>query len=157
MAEQKESSVLFSLKELMNLEEDRIRDEEAEKAKRAKAESLMQGTLPNGPSATRKSGGCAKKKSDAGATNFASAKKRPAWTRFGHGEIEKGEIRSRAPRTYGSDGAATGARSAARVDQPGRAWQKKLQITIGISGFSCSSRRWSAAGALQEAQRRGRT
>ena len=32
MSEQKESSVLFSLKELMNLEEDRIRGEEAEKA-----------------------------------------------------------------------------------------------------------------------------
>src|SRR5262245_10721160 len=38
MADQKESSVLFSLKELMNLEEDRIREEEAEKARRAKAE-----------------------------------------------------------------------------------------------------------------------
>jgi predicted phage gp36 major capsid-like protein len=34
MAEQKESSVLFSLKELMNLEEDRIRAEEAEKEAR---------------------------------------------------------------------------------------------------------------------------
>jgi colicin import membrane protein len=32
MSEQKESSVLFSLKELMSLEEDRIRSEEAEKA-----------------------------------------------------------------------------------------------------------------------------
>ncbi len=32
MSEQKESSVLFSLKELMSLEEDRIRGEEAEKA-----------------------------------------------------------------------------------------------------------------------------
>jgi colicin import membrane protein len=32
MSEQKESSVLFSLKELMNLEEDRIRSEEAQKA-----------------------------------------------------------------------------------------------------------------------------
>ncbi len=32
MSEQKESSVLFSLKELMNLEEDRIRGEEADKA-----------------------------------------------------------------------------------------------------------------------------
>lgn len=32
MSEQKESSVLFSLKELMNLEEDRIRSEEAERA-----------------------------------------------------------------------------------------------------------------------------
>jgi colicin import membrane protein len=38
MADQKESSVLFSLKELMNLEEDRIREEEADKARRAKAE-----------------------------------------------------------------------------------------------------------------------
>jgi colicin import membrane protein len=38
MAEQKESSVLFSLKELMNLEEDRIRQEEDEKKKRAEAE-----------------------------------------------------------------------------------------------------------------------
>ncbi len=38
MAEQKESSVLFSLKELMNLEEDRIREEEAEKAKRIRAD-----------------------------------------------------------------------------------------------------------------------
>jgi len=38
MADQKESSVLFSLKELMNLEEDRIREEEAEKTRRAKAE-----------------------------------------------------------------------------------------------------------------------
>jgi colicin import membrane protein len=39
MAEQqKESSVLFSLKELMNLEEDRIREEEAQKEAQAKAE-----------------------------------------------------------------------------------------------------------------------
>ncbi len=39
MAEQqKESSVLFSLKELMNLEEDRIREEEAHKEAQAKAE-----------------------------------------------------------------------------------------------------------------------
>jgi colicin import membrane protein len=38
MAEQqKESSVLFSLKELMNLEEDRIREEEAQKEAQAKA------------------------------------------------------------------------------------------------------------------------
>ena len=39
MAEQKESSVLFSLKELMNLEENRIKEEEAEKAARARAEA----------------------------------------------------------------------------------------------------------------------
>ena len=38
MAEQKESSVLFSLKELMNLEEDRIKEEEAEKEAKARAE-----------------------------------------------------------------------------------------------------------------------
>ncbi len=37
MSEQKESSVLFSLKELMNLEEDRIKSEEAEKAAAAAA------------------------------------------------------------------------------------------------------------------------
>lgn len=38
MAEQKESSVLFSLKELMNLEEDRIRQEEDDKQRKADAE-----------------------------------------------------------------------------------------------------------------------
>jgi len=38
MAEQKESSVLFSLKELMNLEEDRIKKEEDDKKKREEAE-----------------------------------------------------------------------------------------------------------------------
>jgi colicin import membrane protein len=38
-AEQKESSVLFSLKELMNLEEDRIKAEEADKEARAKADA----------------------------------------------------------------------------------------------------------------------
>ncbi len=37
MAEQKESSVLFSLKELMNLEEDRIRQEESERRRQADA------------------------------------------------------------------------------------------------------------------------
>src|SRR5262245_12582809 len=37
MSEQKESSVLFSLKELMSLEEDRIRTEEAERAAQAAA------------------------------------------------------------------------------------------------------------------------
>ena len=37
MAEQKESSVLFSLKELMNLEEDRIRQEELEKQRAEQA------------------------------------------------------------------------------------------------------------------------
>ncbi len=39
MAEQKESSVLFSLKELMNLEEDRIKTEDDEKKRRADAEA----------------------------------------------------------------------------------------------------------------------
>jgi colicin import membrane protein len=38
MAEQKESSVLFSLKELMNLEEDRIKQEDDDKRRRAEAE-----------------------------------------------------------------------------------------------------------------------
>ena len=37
MAEQKESSVLFSLKELMGLEEDRIREEESKKEAEARA------------------------------------------------------------------------------------------------------------------------
>jgi colicin import membrane protein len=39
MAEQKESSVLFSLKELMNLEEDRIKQEADEKKRRADGEA----------------------------------------------------------------------------------------------------------------------
>ena len=39
MAEQKESSVLFSLKELMNLEEDRIKQEEASRRAQADAET----------------------------------------------------------------------------------------------------------------------
>jgi colicin import membrane protein len=38
MAEQKESSVLFSLKELMNLEEERIKQEEEERKRREEAE-----------------------------------------------------------------------------------------------------------------------
>lgn len=38
MSEQKESSVLFSLKELMGLEEDRIRQEEDEKRRKSEAE-----------------------------------------------------------------------------------------------------------------------
>lgn len=38
MADQKESSVLFSLKELMSIEEDRIAEEEAQKAARLRAE-----------------------------------------------------------------------------------------------------------------------
>jgi colicin import membrane protein len=38
MAEQKESSVLFSLKELMNLEEDRIKQEDDDKRRRVEAE-----------------------------------------------------------------------------------------------------------------------
>src|SRR5277367_2853584 len=37
MSEQKESSVLFSLKELMNLEEDRIKQEEQEKRRQDEA------------------------------------------------------------------------------------------------------------------------
>ena len=43
MAEQKESSVLFSLKELMNLEEDRIRQEES--ARKAKQDAELQARL----------------------------------------------------------------------------------------------------------------
>ncbi len=43
MAEQKESSVLFSLKELMNLEEDRIKQEED--AKRAAEEAAVQARM----------------------------------------------------------------------------------------------------------------
>src|SRR6478736_5443554 len=39
MAEQKESSVLFSLKELMSLEENRIKEEEADKEAVARAEA----------------------------------------------------------------------------------------------------------------------
>ena len=45
MAEQKESSVLFSLKELMNLEEDRIKQEEADKDRR-KAPGMFPKTRP---------------------------------------------------------------------------------------------------------------
>jgi colicin import membrane protein len=41
MAEQKESSVLFSLKELMSLEEDRIRAEEDEREQRARADEAQ--------------------------------------------------------------------------------------------------------------------
>ena len=43
MPEQKESSVLFSLKELMNLEEDRIRQEES--ARKAKQDAEVQARL----------------------------------------------------------------------------------------------------------------
>jgi colicin import membrane protein len=43
MAEQKESSVLFSLKELMNLEEDRIKQEDA--SRRAQAEAEQQARM----------------------------------------------------------------------------------------------------------------
>ena len=43
MSEQKESSVLFSLKELMNLEEDRIKQEE--ETKRATAEAAERARL----------------------------------------------------------------------------------------------------------------
>ena len=43
MAEQKESSVLFSLKELMNLEEDRIRQEAT--ARKAKQDAEVQARL----------------------------------------------------------------------------------------------------------------
>jgi colicin import membrane protein len=39
MAEQKESSVLFSLKELMNLEEDRIKQEDEDKKRRGEADA----------------------------------------------------------------------------------------------------------------------
>ncbi|MGB5220966.1 MAG: hypothetical protein WBN60_08055, partial [Polyangiales bacterium] len=38
MSEEKESSVLFNLRELMNLEEDRVRDEEEERLRREAAE-----------------------------------------------------------------------------------------------------------------------
>ena len=44
MAEQKESSVLFSLKELMNLEENRIKEEEQEKDRRSRAEAERKGS-----------------------------------------------------------------------------------------------------------------
>ena len=40
MAEKDESSVLFSLNELMNIEEDRIADEEAEKPKTPRGDWL---------------------------------------------------------------------------------------------------------------------
>src|SRR4029078_9334982 len=43
MSEQKESSVLFSLKELMTLEEDRIRTEEADRAAQAAAAEKARG------------------------------------------------------------------------------------------------------------------
>jgi hypothetical protein len=56
MAEQKESSVLFSLKELMNLEEDRIKEEEAEKEARLALNATL-GKLPKEPRAPRKSAG----------------------------------------------------------------------------------------------------
>ena len=44
MAEQKESSVLFSLKELMGLEEQRIREEEADRDRRAREEMERKAT-----------------------------------------------------------------------------------------------------------------
>jgi len=42
MAEQEESSVLFSLKELMKLEEDRVRQEEESERKRVEARAARE-------------------------------------------------------------------------------------------------------------------
>ena len=51
MTEEKESSVLFNLRELMTLEEDRVREEEEERLQREAAQLLPDGAFRYEPDA----------------------------------------------------------------------------------------------------------
>jgi colicin import membrane protein len=88
MAEQKESSVLFSLKELMSLEENRIKEEEQERDRRSRAEAERRAR----EEAERRSAEEARLRAEEEARRADEQRKREEATRLEairHGEIEK--------------------------------------------------------------------
>lgn len=88
MAEQKESSVLFSLKELMNLEENRIKEEEQEKDRRSRAEAERRAR----EDAERRAAEEARLRAEEDARRADEQRKREDAARLEairHGEIEK--------------------------------------------------------------------
>jgi colicin import membrane protein len=88
MAEQKESSVLFSLKELMSLEENRIKEEEQERDRRARADAERRAR----EEADRRAAEEARLRAEEEARRVEEQRKREEATRLEairHGEIEK--------------------------------------------------------------------
>jgi colicin import membrane protein len=88
MAEQKESSVLFSLKELMSLEENRIKEEEQERERRARAEAERRAR----EEAERRAAEEARLRAEEEARRVDEQRKREEATRLEairHGELEK--------------------------------------------------------------------
>ena len=133
MADQKESSVLFSLKELMGLEEDRIREEEADKAQRAKVELEAREASER---VTREAEE-RRLREDEERRRQEELRKREEATRLDairHGELEKAksetEHRSRMA-TMAAQQAHEAQLASINQDQH----KKKLQITIGVVAF----------------------
>ena len=132
MAEQqKESSVLFSLKELMNLEEDRIREEEAQKEAKAKAELEAKQTAERAAREAEE----ARLRAEEEARRQEEQRRKEEATRLEairHGEIEKAraEAEHRARMEALSAQQAHEQTLAALSQDKGK---KRLQIIVGVA------------------------
>ncbi len=132
MAEQqKESSVLFSLKELMNLEEDRIREEEAHKEAQAKAELEARQAAERAARAAEE----ARLRNEEEARRVEETRRKEDATRLEairHGELEKAraeaEHRARLE-TMTAQQAHEQTLAALTQDKH----KKRLQISVGIA------------------------
>ena len=132
MAEQqKESSVLFSLKELMNLEEDRIRGEEAQKEAQAKAELAARQAAERAAREAEE----ARLRTEEEARRVDEQRRKEESARLDairHGELEKAraeaEHRARLE-TMSAQQAHEQTLAALTQDKH----KKRLQITIGIT------------------------
>jgi colicin import membrane protein len=133
MADQKESSVLFSLKELMNLEEDRIREEEAEKARRARVELEARETRERSARESEER----RLREEEERRRAEELRKREEQTRLEairQGEVEK----ARAEAEHKARAEAMAAQRAheaqlATINQDEH--KKRLQITVGVVAF----------------------
>ena len=132
MAEQqKESSVLFSLKELMNLEEDRIREEEAQKEAQAKAELEARQAAERAARAAEE----ARLREEEEARRNEEVRRKEEAARLEairHGEIEKARAEAEHRARYETMAAQQAHEQtlAALTQDKGK---KRLQIVVGIT------------------------
>jgi colicin import membrane protein len=132
MAEQqKESSVLFSLKELMNLEEDRIREEEAQKEAQAKAELEARQSAERAARAAEE----ARLREEEEARRTEETRRKEDATRLEairHGELEKARAEAEHRARYETMAAQQAhEQTLAALTQDKH--KKRLQISIGIA------------------------
>jgi len=132
MAEQqKESSVLFSLKELMNLEEDRIREEEAQKEAQAKAELEARQAAERSARAAEE----ARLREEEEARRVEETRRKEDATRLEairHGELEKARAEAEHRARYETMTAQQAhEQTLAALTQDKH--KKRLQISVGIA------------------------